>query len=351
LAYNAALHMPSAPSSNGCYPENPVLTRVWRGAWVESQHRGAWVMVDTAGRVLDGAGAFEAPVFARSSVKSLQALPLCESGAADRFGWSDEELALALASHNAESCHVDAVRGLLARLGLSVSDLQCGPQFPGDPAARAALAAAGDAPSALHNNCSGKHAGFLGLAKHLGDPIERYLDVESAGQRLVHDALADMSGVPREELGVSIDGCSAPSFRLPLRALATAIARVTNPGDLPPVRRLACERMARAVAAHPVLLAGRHKRLCTDLVRASSGKLFPKIGGEAVYVLGVRGAECGLAFKIDDGSTRGLHALVLDVIERLGFLDEAALRELEPWRGRPLCNWAGLDVGRIEVLA
>ena len=228
MAYNAALHMPSVPSSNGSYPENPVLARVWRGAWIESQHRGAWVMVDSAGGVLDGAGSLEAPVFARSSIKSLQALPLCETGAADELGWSDAELALALASHNAESCHTDPVRRLLERLDLSVSDLQCGPQFPGDPAARAALAAAGEAPSALHNNCSGKHAGFLGLARHLGAPPAHYLDVESPGQRLVHDAVAEMTGVARADLGVSIDGCSAPSFRLPLRSLATAIARVAN---------------------------------------------------------------------------------------------------------------------------
>jgi len=332
------------------YPENPVLVRVWRGPHVESQHRGSWVVVDERGTVVAGAGEYTAPVFARSSVKSLQALPLLETGAAARYGFDDADLALALASHNAEPCHTERVAAILARLSLGEQDLQCGPQPPGDPATRAELARRGQAPGSLHNNCSGKHAGFLALALHLGVPTARYLDPESAGQRLVREAVLAMCGLQPSELSIAVDGCNAPTFRLPLAGLATAFARVANPEGLPGVRRDACQRMLGAVERFPELIAGRHKRLCTDLARTSRGRLFPKIGGEAVYAIGVRGGRRGLALKVDDGSTRGLHATIIALLERFDFLPPAELDALASWRETPVRNWAGLDVGRLEVL-
>jgi L-asparaginase II len=328
-----------------------VLARIWRGSWVESQHRGAWVLVDSSGGVLDGAGDFGRAIFSRSSVKSMQALPLLETGAAEHFSYTDAELALALASHNAEPCHTQGVAAILARLGLSPADLQCGPQPASDPETRSDMERRGEKPSALHNNCSGKHAGFLALAKHLGVPTQRYLDPASESQRLVRAALEAMTGVEPGELTIAVDGCSAPTFRLPLARLATGIARVANPEGLPEPRRAACLRMARAVERNPELIAGRHKRLCTDLVKASQGRLFPKIGGEAVYVVGVRARDRGLAIKIDDGSTRGLHALVLALLERFEFLGPAELGALASWREPTLRNWSGLEIGRIEVLA
>jgi len=340
--------VPSAAAPR--YPDNPVLVRIWRGAEVESQHRGAWVLADDAGRVLDGAGAFDAPVFTRSAVKCLQALPLLESGAAERCELRDDELALVLASHNAEPEQTAAIEALLARLGLAERHLQCGPQPPSDPEARRMLRERGARPGALHNNCSGKHAGFLALALHLGVPVERYLDPESAGQRLVRQAVADLSGVAAAELGQAVDGCSAPTFRMPLRALATAFARVANPAGLAPARRAACERMTAAVARFPERIAGRHERLCTDIARVTGGRLFPKIGGEAVYAVGVRGAGRALAVKIDDGATRGLHALVVDLLRRLGCASGEELEALTAWEARRIRNWAGLEIGRTEVV-
>jgi L-asparaginase II len=338
-------------AADPAFPENPVLVRVWRGSAVESQHRGAWIVADPSGEVIDGAGEWSRPVFVRSSVKSLQALPLIESGAAERYGFSDTEIALALSSHNAEPCHTEAVARLLQRLGLSIADLRCGAQPPGDPGVRARLVAEGAKPTALHNNCSGKHAGFLALSLHLGVPPASYLDPQSAGQLLVRDAVLSMAQLEPAELGVAVDGCSAPTFRMPLRALATAFARVANPGSLPPARRAACARMVAAVAAHPVLLAGSHDRICTAIARATKGRIFPKIGGDAVYGIGVQGLDRGLAIKIDDGSNRGLHALIVALLRRFGFATDAELSELAVWEQRSLRNWAGLEVGRTEVLA
>lgn len=328
---------------------NPILTRVLRGGAVESVHRGAWVWVDSAAEVVDGGGDIDRAVFARSSTKSLQALPFLEGGAAERFGAGDEDVALALASHNAEAQHTDRVRAHLGRLGLPIEALQCGPQAPTDPEARRGLEAEGTTPSGLYNNCSGKHAAFLALALHHGmDPAD-YLDPEGPAQREVRDALQAMTGTPDDRLDRAVDGCSAPTFRLPLRNLATGLARVANPGGLDARRAEACLRMQSAVAAHPDLIAGKHKRLCTDLARVTGGRVFPKIGAEGVYVLGVVGADRGLAVKVDDGNARGMHALVIELLERAGFLSEEEAKALEPWRGKVLRNWAGLEIGTTEV--
>lgn len=344
------MELRQAAASDLPYPDNPVLVHVRRGSAVESQHRGAWVLTDSAGRVIEGAGEWSRPVYVRSSIKCLQALPLLEIGAADRFDYSDAEVALALASHNAEPCHTDVVLGLLGRLGLAVDDLKCGAQPPGDAETRARLHAEGQKPSALHNNCSGKHASFLALALHLGVPKADYIDPASAGQVLVRQAVLEMSGVEPSELSTAVDGCSAPTFRLPLRGLATAFARVSNPAALAAKRRAACEQMLRAVAAHPVLIAGSRDRICTDIARATGGRIFPKIGGDAVYAIGVRGGDRGLAVKIDDGSNRGLHPVVVALLRRFRLATETELAALAAWEQRSLRNWAGLEVGRTEVL-
>ncbi len=327
-----------------------MLVRLWRGDAVESQHRGAWVLTDTAGRPLEGAGSFEAPYFARSSVKCLQAIPLFESGAAERFAFDEREIALVIASHNGEEIHTAGVERILARLGLEPRHLACGPQSPGDPRARAELARRGEKATAIHNNCSGKHAGFLALALQLGVPPERYLDPACAAQVRVREALSELCGLAPHEVGQAIDGCSAPTFRIPLTALARAFARVSSPEGLPEPRRRACERMLDAVAAHPEMIAGNHQRICTDIARVTRGRLFPKLGGEAIYAIGVRGGGRALAIKIDDGGYRALHAVIVALLRRLQLANAEELAALEGWEERTLRNWAGLAVGRTEVL-
>jgi L-asparaginase II len=339
----------ATPAREPRYPDNPVLVRLWRGTEVESQHRGAWVVCDAGGTVVEGMGAWRAPIFARSSVKCLQALPLLETGAAQRFDFTPAELALALSSHNAEAIHTEGVQRILDRLGLGVGHLQCGAQAPGDPEARNRLRDAGEKPTALHNNCSGKHAGFLALALHLGADPARYLELDSPGQRLVRKAVLDLTEMRDDELYTAVDGCSAPTFRMPLSALATAFARVSNPDGLPPLRQAACARMLEAVARHPELIAGNHQRICTDIARVSGGRLFPKVGGEAVYAVGVRGGNRALAVKIDDGNYRGMHPVIVELLRRFGFARPEELAALESWEEKRLRNWAGREVGRTEV--
>lgn len=331
------------------FPEQPVLARVWRGDHVESQHRGSWALVDGAGQVLEGAGDWSAPIYTRSAVKVLQALPLVESGAADRFGLGPDELALALASHNGEELHTAGAAKMLGRLDLDEGSLLCGAHYPDDPAVRARLGAAGEKPGPLHNNCSGKHAGFLTLAKHLDADIAGYLDPAGPVQLAVRSAVGEVTNIDPAALDFAIDGCSAPTWRMPLASLGRAFASVSTPASLGTVRAAACERLTAAAAEFPAHVAGNHRRLCTALLRASGGRLFPKIGAEGVYVVGQRGAGRALVAKIDDGGNRALHALVTALLERFGWLESAPLESLHAFRGNPLRNRAGLEIGRIEV--
>lgn len=328
---------------------NPILVRVHRGAFCESIHRGSWGLIDRDGRVLEGVGELEAPLLARSAVKSLQALPLVETGAADAAGYDEADLALALASHSGEPLHTERVQTILARLELDHGALRCGAQSPGDPRTRRALAESGVKPSALHNNCSGKHAGFLALARHLGQDPATYLEPDGAVQTHVREAVGELSGLDPAGLEFSIDGCSAPTWRMPLTGLGRAFARVANPsGD---AHQGACARICAAAAAHPGLVAGTHGRLCTEILEATGGRLFPKIGAEAVYAVGVRGGDAALVVKVDDGAFRAVHAVVVHLLDKLGLTEGAESEALAHWADAPLKNWAGLEVGRYEVIA
>ncbi len=329
------------------YPENPLLLELWRGEAVESRHRGAWVAV-REGEVIAARGDVEHAYFARSAAKPFQALPWIESGAADRFGCVPEEVALAVASHNGEDLHARTAASLLARGGFGEGDLRCGAHASLDPSVAADLAAAGTRPHPLRHNCSGKHAAMLLLARHLGEDPARYLDPSSRGQREIREATAEICGVRAEDVGVALDGCSAPTWRLPLRGIALGYARLTTPQGLPPVRREACERIVRAAAGHPDLLAGRN-RLDSALLRATRGRLFPKVGAEGFQAVGVVGESAGLALKVDDGSSRALAPLLLALLRRLGWLAPEEVESLGPLADTVLRNHADLPVGEVQV--
>ena len=328
-----------APPTDG----NPVVARLWRGGHVESIHRGAWVVVDTAGNVIDGRGDPEQPIFARSSTKSIQLLPLLESGAAATLGVTDDEIAVSIASHNGEPIHVDAARSLLARARLSDDHLRCGPQRP--------AGAGDDSPATrITNNCSGKHAAFLAGALHLGDDPADYIAPSSSVQRLVHRAVLDMTGADESTMSTAIDGCSAPTFLLALSALATGLARMANPDDLAPARAEACRRIVGAARDHPELVEGTSATsFDTAVLRATDGRLFAKRGAEGVQTVGIVGSGVGFAAKIDDGSPRSIHPLTLVVLGRMGHIDARELDVLQHWTDPVRRNLDGLDIGRHEL--
>jgi len=318
---------------------NPVLARLTRGEKLESLHRGTWALVATSGEVIAHAGDPQQRIFPRSATKSIQALPLVESGTADTLGFTDEELALAVASHNGELVHAETAAAMLAKAGLGPEYLKCGPQAP------AGSGVDGEA-RAITNNCSGKHAAFLATALTLGDDPSIYLSPHSSLQLAIHQAMADMTGTPASELGMGIDGCSAPTFELPLAALARGIAQMTNPADQPQARADACHRIVHAATTHPEMVAGTTpRRFDTDLMQVTGGRVFAKGGAEGVQTFGVIGAGVGFAAKMDDGTTRSLHRITMQVLIEFGYLTPEEQTELSSWSDPVLRNYAGLDVG------
>lgn len=291
---------------------NPVLVEVTRGALVESVHRGAIAVVDVEGAIRFALGDVDAPVYTRSSLKPIQALPLIETGAADAFGVSEEEVALACASHSGEPMHTSRVAAWLERIGCSEADLACGPQVPRHEPTSQAMLATQQKPSRLHNNCSGKHAGFLTVARHLKAPLTDYVNVAHPVQKAVLTSLRTLSGVDDPAWGV--DGCAAPNFAIPLTAFARALAQIAGH------RTPGAKRILQAMIAHPELVAGSG-RSCTALMRAANGKAAVKVGAEGVYAAMLPDAGLGVAIKIDDGASRGAETVIAMVLEKFGILD------------------------------
>lgn len=337
---------------------DPVLALATRSGRVESWHRGAVAVVHRGALALQ-LGDTERPVFARSAVKPLQALPLLERGLHAELGLGDDELALMCASHDGTDAHVAAARSLLAKGGLDEGLLLCGPHAPFDQASRLALLRRGEAPARVHNNCSGKHAGFLLLARALGDDLAAYLEPDGRTQRVVGRAVAEMAGLDAP-LPTGLDGCGAPTFHLPLTALARAFCRLANPDGLSAVRAAACRTILAAVGRFPALLAG-DGTLCTALVRRFAGCAFAKKGAEGVYAVALAPdpsrprwpGAIGIAIKVDDGNERGYGSVVVDLLRWLGAFGDGAPvpPELAPFHRPQLRNTQGRPVGDVHCVA
>jgi L-asparaginase II len=318
------------------------MAEVWRGEFLECTHRGHAVICDSRGDVVASWGDSERVVLPRSSSKMLQALPLVESGAAARFGLDSEHLALACASHKGAHIHTDRVAAWLSDLGFDDSDLRCGSQAPAAEADQVELLLAGKKPCQMHNNCSGKHSGFLTLNRHLGGNAE-YVDPAHPVQRAVLAAFEEMTG--ETSPGYGIDGCSAPNFASTLRGLATAMARMAAPQQLGGVRETAAIDLVTAMKAHPALVSGEGGA-CTELMRAMNNRTVIKTGAEGVFIAILPERGLGVALKIEDGATRASECAMAALLVRLGVIapnDPAVLRRLTP----VLQNRAGTDVGRI----
>ena len=325
---------------------NPVLVEAMRGALVESRHRGAVAVVDAAGRAVLALGDVERAVYPRSAIKALQALPLIEGGAADRYGLQPQELALACASHSGEPGHIETATRMLARLGLDASALRCGAHWPLHQPSAQALARAGGAASALHNNCSGKHAGFLCTACALDADRETYIAAAHPVQRAVKATLEQLGGTIIGEDVCAIDGCSVPTWAMPLHALALAFARFGGGQGLAPERAKAAARLRAACAAHPWHVAGTG-RFCTEIMLRFGARAFVKTGAEGVFCGALPEQGLGIAIKCDDGGGRAAEVMMAATLARLldGGDDRAAL---EPFVRPSLRNWTGMVVGGLR---
>jgi len=305
---------------------NPVLVEITRGSRVESVHRGAVAISDARGNTLFALGDVALPVYPRSALKPVQALPLVESGAAEAFGLGDEEIALACASHSGEPMHTGRVASWLGRLDLAERDLACGPHPVRYEPVWEDMVRRGERPTRLHNNCSGKHAGFLTVARHWGIAVAGYEQRAHPVQEAVAKTLGELAGIAGE-LPCGIDGCAAPNFALPLAAFARALAQFASPQGLAPQRAGAMERIVAAMVGHPELVAGTG-RVCTALMRAARGRLAVKTGAEGVYAAIVPGHGLGIALKIDDGAGRAAETAMAFLLDRLALVEPADAREI-----------------------
>ena len=333
---------------------NPTLVDVLRGGIVESSHRGALAIVDADGALHTALGDTLRPIFPRSAIKVLQALPLVESGAADQFGLSDEELALACASHGGEPLHAQTAASMLAKAGLEADALECGAHWPYEDTATKNLARSGQAPSALHNNCSGKHAGFVCLGCGLAGSADRrgflrgYVQPGHAVMREVTAAIQATTGFDLSRTAVGTDGCSIPTYAVPLRPLAHAFARVATGVGLREGHARAARRLRQAVARAPFMVAGTG-RFDTRVMQLLGERLFCKVGAEGVYCAALPSLGLGVAIKMDDGNNaRACEVVMAAVILALLTLDDAEHDFMQRLASPVLKNWNGIEVGQLR---
>jgi L-asparaginase II len=342
--------------SNKNIPEASPLVEVKRGSITESRHRGHIIAVDGDGQIVAHLGSPHNVTYLRSSSKPHQAMPLVASGAADRFGFTEKEVAIACASHNGETIHTETVAQMLRKIGLDASALKCGAHEPYSAEAARELRERGLQPTALHNNCSGKHTGMLALALHLGAPVESYDQPGNPVQLNIVRCISQFSGVPVEDIAVGIDGCGVPTFGVTVRAMALMYARlVAVPEDFDDETRRACQRIVSAMTAYPEMIGGRAERLDTVIMQAARGGVVSKVGAEGVYTAAVLPCELwprglGLAIKIEDGEDRRARpTVVIETLRQLGVLKDDALEAVMQYASLPILNRRGDVVGEVRA--
>lgn len=327
---------------------DPVLVEITRGGVVESFHHGALAVLDADGKVVLSLGDIDRPIFPRSAVKGFQALPLIESGAAEKFGLTDAEIAMACASHSGEARHAETAARTLAKAGLDATCLECGAHWPmGEKAARA-LAASGALPSALHNNCSGKHSGFVCVAVQEGFDPRGYIQPAHPLMREITASLAAMTDYDLTSTAVGVDGCSIPTFAIPLRNIAHGFAKFGTGQGLGPARAKAAARLRKAVAAEPFFVAGS-ERFDTVVMEALRERAFTKTGAEGVYCAALPEVGLGIALKIEDGAGRAAETVMAALLARFLDLSEAEAAIVMPRTDFPMKNWNGIEVGRMRA--
>lgn len=327
---------------------NPVLIETERGNWVENHHRGAFCIADGYGDILAAAGDIERAIFPRSAIKAMQALAMFQSGAVEKFKLGDEAIALACASHHSEPEHVVAVQRFLDFIGCTIDDLECGDQPPSDAKARRALVASGAKPSAIHNNCSGKHSGMLAVAKALGVETKDYSNRDHEVQKLVRQSVEAVIGESLTTGRCGTDGCSIPTWAAPLRSFAQGFARMATGEGLTPELGAASKRIFDAATSHPFLVRGTNT-LDSDLMAAFEGRLMIKIGADGVYCGALRDRGIGFALKIDDGNMKAAEVAVASLLLTAGSPSALEKSALEKYATNTLSNWRKIEVGKMSA--
>jgi L-asparaginase II len=320
------------------------LVELVRGEGVDHWHRACYAVMDAEGRIIEAQGDIANSVFPRSALKSLQVLSVIESGAADAYALSEEEIALCCASHSGEPVHVDIIKGWLDRLGLSADDLECGVHSPMGRDAAKTLYREGGHATALHNACSGKHSGFMTLALHLKAPVKGYTDYTHPAQRYIYKIVSEIIDLPLDNVIVAVDGCQVPVLSIPLRNLALGMARLINPAALRPPLAAACDRVVKAIQSHPYLIAGQ-RRFCTEFMQDIEGRAIVKMGAGGVFTAAIPDRNWGIALKMDDGSTQAAEVLLANLLHKF---DCVPTEVAQKWLRPSIKNWNKNTVGHWQ---
>ncbi len=333
------------------------LLLVTRGAFIDAVHYGYIAIVRSDGFICASAGEPAYAAVLRSGMKPIQVLSVIASGAVEQFGLTDEELAVAAASHSGEEEHVAAVRSILNKIGKKETDLQCGVHAPFMPHVAARMAAAGEEPGPIHNNCSGKHAAMLAACLANGWPVQGYNRLEHPLQQDILHRLARFADVETNKIGIVVDGCGIPAFVLPLWRSALVFARLVDPGAAPAEDRDLAKSAVAAITGHPSYGSGKRGRLEAQLMEIGAGKLIAKVGAEGFYVVGIAPgtlgeAGYGLALKLEGGITfnRAVDPIVVAALEQIGALNEDQVKHLLDFKPREILNCLGESVGGMEAL-
>ena len=329
--------------------EAEILAHVIRGNTVESIHRGHLIVIDGDGKTVASVGDPSTVTFFRSASKAFQAIPCITSGAADAFGFTENEIALAAASHSGEVVHVALATRMLAKIGLSESDLKCGAHLPFSEVDAGHMVRAGEEPTQLHNNCSGKHVAMLALAKHIGADLATYDEIDNRVQKRILRCVADFCEMSEDQIAIGIDGCSAPNFAVSVEAMARSFINLISPSKFPEVTQNACSRIVSAMMKYPELIGGTG-RLDTMLMQLAPGQIISKVGADGVWLCGVLPSEkyptgLGIALKVEDGDDhRGRPVVAVEVLRQLGILSSSDLLDLSPM---PIKSRRGDPVGYV----
>ena len=322
---------------------NPIIAEVTRGPIVESRHHGAYVVCDAKGKTVISAGDVQSPIYPRSAIKAFQCLPVIESGAADRFGFNDEEIALCCSSHNGESDHVRAAKSILAKCQIDEVCYECGAHWPSSKEATYELVRHGERARQIHNNCSGKHAGMLALARQLGADTKDYVKLDHPVQKAIAKTIELLCEVDLSKAPVGVDGCSVPTWAMPLHNMAFGFAKLCDDTNAP------YQRIINAARKHPFMIAGTG-RFDTRVMQAVP-RLFTKFGAEGVFCGSIPHAGLGFAVKCDDGAARAVEVAMISVALKLDVWNADEREKLAGFQHDTIKNWRKIEVGELRGMS
>ncbi len=325
---------------------NPVLAEVMRGNWIENRHRGAFSVSDALGNIIASVGDIEREIFPRSAIKSMQALALFRSGAVEKFDLEPQSIAMACASHLGEVTHIETVRETLEKIGCSEDDLECGIHPPSHRATRNSMRDAGIAPTAIHNNCSGKHTGMLAVARALGAPVKGYIERDHPVQKLVRTCVEDLMGTALTTGKCGTDGCSIPTWAAPLHSIARGFATMASGTGLSGEDKNAMQTIVSAATGHPFLVGGSGA-FDSEAMKFFGSRLMSKGGAEGVFCGAIVERGWGYALKCDDGNMAAAETMVAALLLGIADPDEKQREFLKGRRQKSIRNWRKLDVGTV----